>query len=67
MKMKELIFHKIRCVSNRRGNAFIEYFVLALIVLAATVWFFDGGNYRGVQQSANDAATNMITEIAKPQ
>ena len=45
----------------------IEYFVLALIVLIATVWFFDSGNYQGVQQSVNDAATNMITEIAKPQ
>ena len=52
---------------TQRGNAFIEYFVLALIVLGATLWFFDGGNFRGVRQSVEDAATHMIDEVAKPQ
>ena len=52
---------------TQRGNAFIEYFVLALIVLGATLWFFDGGNFRGVRQSVEDAATRMIDEVAKPQ
>ena len=52
---------------TKQGSAFIEYFVLALIVFAATMWFFSGGSFQGTRQNVEDAATNMIEEIAKPQ
>ena len=50
---------------GERGNTFIEYFVLALIVLGAAIWFFDGGNFQGVRQSTETTFTNLIDKVAK--
>ena len=50
---------------GERGNAFVEYFVLALIVLGATIWFFDGGNFQGVRQNVETTFTNLITKVAQ--
>jgi Flp pilus assembly pilin Flp len=47
---------------NRHGNAYIEYFVLALIVALATIAFWRGGfvRARGSVESAFDASVNRI-------
>jgi len=50
---------------GNRGNAFIEYFVLALLVFGAALWFFDGGNFRGVRQNVESTFTNLITRVAQ--
>jgi hypothetical protein len=50
--------------SGQRGNAYIEYFVLALIVALATIAFWRGSNgfgrARASVESAFDASVNRI-------
>ena len=48
-----------------KGNAFIEYFVLATIVALATIWFFDSGNFQGVRQTTENSFTAMISRVAR--
>ena len=51
---------------NENGNAFIEYFVLALVILVATIAFFDQGNFRGAKQSVESAFDNLVSQVLKP-
>lgn len=30
------------------GTVYVEYLVLAVLVAMAAVWFYNGGNYRGL-------------------
>ena len=50
---------------GEQGNAFIEYFVLALIVLGAALWFFDDGNFQGVKGNVETTFTGLIDQVAK--
>ena len=50
---------------DKRGNTFIEYLVIAGIVLLATAWFFDGGNFQGARQNAESAFRNLAVQIAR--
>lgn len=48
---------------NNSGNAYIEYLVLATIVLLATVAFYDGGNFQGTRGQAEQAFDHLVTEM----
>ena len=50
---------------GNRGNAFIEYFILALIVLGATIWFFNGGSFQGVRENVDTSFTTLINKVAQ--
>ena len=56
----------MKIFKNENGNAFIEYFVLALVILVATIAFFDQGNFRGAKQSVESAFDNLVEEVLKP-
>ncbi len=55
-------------VYSERGNAFIEYFVFALVVLLATVVFYQrhlqhaGTGSRGVMERAFNEMVNKVLE-----
>jgi Flp pilus assembly protein TadG len=51
---------------NRHGNAFIEYFLLAIVVLLATFVFFDNGNYRGARGNIQAAFDRMVDAVISP-
>ncbi len=50
---------------NRRGNFFIEYLILSLIVILATIWLYDNGDFHGVKQTTSDAIDGLAGEITK--
>ena len=50
---------------GERGNAFIEYFILALITLGAAIWFLDGGNFQGVRAEVETTFTGLIDQVAR--
>ena len=50
---------------DRRGNAFIEYFILALVVLLATLAFYSGGTFNGVRVKVEDAFNGAMNEVLK--
>ena len=58
MKMK--IFNPC----NERGNSFVEYFVLAMAVLLATVAFFQG-NFSSIQTTVSDAFQSMVQQTLR--
>ena len=49
-----------------RGNAFIEYLMLVLLIAFGVMWFFDGGNFQGVRANVDTSFNNMINEITTP-
>ena len=68
VKTYEINWLNIKCRAvplGERGNAFIEYFVLAMIVLAAAIWFFDGGQFQGVRGNVETTFTGLIDQVAK--
>jgi len=50
---------------GHRGNVFIEYIVLAMLVLAAAIWFYNGGDFQGVRQNVDATFTNLINQVAQ--
>ena len=50
---------------GHRGNAFIEYFILALVVLLATLVFYSGGSFNGVRSKVEDAFNGAMNEVLK--
>ncbi len=44
--------------------AFIEYFVVALIVALAAIAFFDGGEFRGAKGQVEEAIGTLINRVA---
>ena len=50
---------------DERGNAFIEYFVLAMVVLLATLAFYSGGSFNGVRSKVEDAFNGAMNEVLK--
>ena len=48
-----------------RGNAFIEYLMLTILIMIGVLWFYDKGNYQGVRDNVNLSFTNMINQITK--
>ncbi len=55
----------INQLRNRRGNSFIEYFILAGAVAIAAMMFFGGGNFSGIKGSVQSSFTSMMNQIAK--
>lgn len=51
---------------TNRGNAFMEYLMIAILVAVGAVWFFDGGNWRGARANVDTSFTNLINEIVTP-
>ncbi len=47
------------------GNAYLEYFVLASVVLLATIVFLNGG-FRGTQNTLDDVFNNLASQVAPP-
>ncbi len=50
---------------SEAGNAYMEYFVLALVVLLATITFFNGG-FRGTQNNLDDVFNDLARQVAPP-
>ena len=51
---------------NKRGNAYIEYFVLALIVALATIAFYQGNNFSRARASVEGAFNTSVNRILAP-
>jgi Flp pilus assembly pilin Flp len=51
---------------NRNGNAYIEYFVLALIAALATLAFFNKGGFAGAQGKIKGAFDEAVTTVLAP-
>ena len=52
--------------SDKRGNAYIEYLLLTLLIAFGAMWLFDGGNFQGVRGNVDTSFNNMIDEITTP-
>jgi Flp pilus assembly pilin Flp len=50
-------------LANHKGQSFIEYFVLALIVLLAVVAFFQDG-FVQIQETVSDTFPGLCESIA---
>lgn len=48
---------------RQAGNAYIEYFVVALIVALATVAFYDRGRFLGGQRAVDQAFRSLWREV----
>ena len=51
---------------NKRGTAYIEYFVLAAIVALATLAFFNGGGFDQMRTSVERGFDGSMTRILAP-
>ena len=60
---KKMTNHRFQL--GNRGNAFIEDFVLAMVVLLATVAFYGGGNFNGVRGKIENAFSGAEAEVLK--
>ena len=49
---------------SQRGNAFIEYFVIALAVLLGAIAFYDSGNFQGAKGQVEDAFDTLVERVA---
>ena len=45
------------------GNVYIEYLVIALFVLGATLTFFGGGDFGGSRAKVNEAFNNVCQQL----
>ena len=53
-------------LAGQEGNAFIEYFVLAFIVMVATIAFYDHGNFGGSHGAIDNMFNQLVNKIAPP-
>jgi len=53
-------------MKNERGTAMIEYFVVGLVVLLATLAFFDQGNFLGARQSVEQSFDTVVNQMVAP-
>lgn len=51
---------------NRHGNAYIEYFVLALMVALATLAFFSNGGFATARANVQNAFNASVTTVLAP-
>ncbi|MBI3322006.1 MAG: hypothetical protein HYZ91_07060 [Candidatus Omnitrophica bacterium] len=54
---------------GQAGNAYIEYFVIALIVMLATVAFYSNGRFGGgldIRGRVEGAFDNLVTKVLAP-
>ena len=51
---------------NNHGNAYLEYFVLAAIVLLATLAFFNGGGFSQARASIESPFESSVNRILAP-
>ena len=51
---------------NRRGNAYIEYFVLAVIAALATLAFFNNGGFTTARTNVQNAFNTSVETILAP-
>ena len=58
------VARRFHLISNRRGYAFLEYFILALIIMLATVMFFSNGDFGGSRGSIEAAFQNAVQRVA---
>ncbi len=58
-----------RDLDRQSGNAYIEYFVLALIVILATVAFYGNGRFGGgidLRGRVEAAFDSLVTKVLAP-
>ena len=53
-------------MSNQRGNVYVEYFVLALLTLLATIAFYNNGNFLGARASLEQGFDAAAARIIGP-
>ena len=51
---------------GERGNAYVEYFLLALIALVAAIAFYDHGNFQGKRTQLESTFDSLANRMAKP-
>lgn len=51
-------------MKSERGNAYIEYFMAATVVMLATIAFFNNGQFQGARASVEQATTAAMNRIA---
>jgi Flp pilus assembly pilin Flp len=51
---------------NESGNAYIEYFILALVVALATLVFFQNGGFGQMRTNIETAFSDSVTEMLRP-
>jgi hypothetical protein len=62
--MKRVIY-KTR-LGNRRGNAYLEYFLAAMAMSVAAVWLWSGGSYRGLRGTLQGGLEAAQAEVGGP-
>lgn len=55
-----------RGTDGRRGSAYVEYFIAAAAVAAASIWLFQGGDYQGIRATIEGPFDAMMADIAGP-
>lgn len=49
---------------NRKGSAYVEYFVAAAAFATAALWFYDGGDYRGVRAQYQGGVETQLDSLS---
>lgn len=51
---------------NRRGTAYVEYFIVATATVLATIWLWDGGKFRGLSaEYRNQLSTKLCEKLCE--
>ena len=53
-------------MGNARGVVFLEYVILALVVLLATVAFFSGGGFATMQANVESVFEDSVNKVLAP-
>lgn len=51
---------------GNRGSAYVEYFIAAAAFAAASIWFYNGGNYHGTAASLQGTFNSQMSQMAGP-